>query len=332
MTELSTPPTPSTILPYPAPPPYVSAPTVIVNPKPPRRWLGPKGGWFIFLGLTFFWLWNVLFNQLILHRVGLSTNSLVLGGFGMTAALTYTLAYRLRERDGISVVRLGLAFLLGGLLATELAIMIELPLALALKSNAHGALILHSLAGVIEEACKLLVVVIMARGLTVRSARNGLFLGGAVGLGFAAFEDMRYAWASIANTANVHDPLGALFRMTFGRDVIGPFEHPVITALLAAALFAASRHGRWRITGRVVLVYLGVAAAHGLIDTSPDLFALAIPRASAAALGVPVAVLIALGLSTIWLVYSRRLKRRMLAEEAAVAPPSDERPPGQMPR
>jgi hypothetical protein len=63
------------------------------------------------------------------------------------------------------------------------------------------------------------------------------------------------------------------------------------------------------------------------IDTSPDLFALAIPRASAAALGVLVAVLIALGLSTIWLVYSRRLKRRVLTEAAGVAPPSDEPTP-----
>jgi RsiW-degrading membrane proteinase PrsW (M82 family) len=302
---------------------------MIVNPKPPRRWLGPKGGWFVFLALTVFWLWNVLFDQLILHHVGLSTNSLIFGGFGMTAALAYTLAYRLRERDGISVARLGLAFLLGGLLATEFAIMIEAPLGLALNSTAHATLIMHSLAGIIEEACKLLVVVIMARGLAVRSARNGLFLGGAVGLGFAAFEDMRYAWASIAGSVNGHDPLTTLVGVTFGRDLIGPFEHPVMTALLAAALFAASRDGRFRITGRVVLVYLGVAAAHGLIDTSPDLLALVLPRTTATGLGLVVGVLIALGLSTVWLVYSRRVKRRMFAEEAAAAAPSEERPPAQ---
>jgi RsiW-degrading membrane proteinase PrsW (M82 family) len=324
MTDLSTPPTPPTFGSYPAPPPHDVISPEIVNPKPPRRWLGPKGGWFIFLGLTFFWLWNVLFDQLVLHHVALSTNSLVFGGFGMTAALTYTIAYRLREQDGISVVRLGLAFLLGGLLATEFAIMIESALGLALESNAHGTMIMHALAGVIEEACKLLGVVIMARGLAVRNARNGLFLGGAVGLGFAAFEDMRYAWASIAGNLNGHDPLAALLGVTFGRDVIGPFEHPVMTALLAAALFAATRDGRWRITGRVVLVYLGVAAVHGLIDTSPDLLALVLPPPSAAALGLLAGVLVALGSSTIWLVYSRRLKRRMFAQGSAVAPPSAE--------
>jgi hypothetical protein len=96
--------------------------------RAPRKWLGPRGGWFVFLAFTFFWFCNVLFDALIVGRVSLSTNSLVLGGFGMTGALIYTLAYRLRPAEGISVVRLLLAFLLGGLASTQLAILIELPL------------------------------------------------------------------------------------------------------------------------------------------------------------------------------------------------------------
>jgi RsiW-degrading membrane proteinase PrsW (M82 family) len=323
MTDLSVPP-PPTSAPYPAPPP----PNPAVVPRAPRKWLGPKGGWLVFLGLTFFWLCNVLFDQLVVHHLGLSPNSLVLGGFGMAGALIYTLAYRLRPQDGISVVRLGLAFLLGGLFSTELAILIEAPLVMALGSSPHGTLIAHSLAGIIEEACKLLAVVIASRGLVVRNARNGLFLGGAVGLGFAAFEDMRYASASITDTLAGHNQLLSLFGVTFGRDLIGPLEHPVMTALLAAALFAAARNGRFRITGRVVLVYLAVAAAHGLVDSSPDLLALVIPNvAVAAALGAGVGVLIAIALGIIWLVYSRRLRRRMLVEESAVILPSAEAPP-----
>jgi RsiW-degrading membrane proteinase PrsW (M82 family) len=309
------PPPPPTSVPFGAPPPYLAP--ARRAPRLPHKWLGPAGGWLVFLGLTFFWFCNVLYDELVLHHLGLSPNSLILGGFGMTAALIYTIAYRLRPQDGISVVRLGLAFLLGGLFSTEIAILIEGPLVQALGANPHGVLIAHSLAGVIEEACKLLAVVIAASGLLVRNARNGLFIGGAVGLGFAAFEDMRYAAASLVDGAVGHDQLVPLLDVTFGRDLIGPIEHPVMTALLSAALFAASRGGRFRITGTVLLAYLAIATAHGLIDASPDLLALVIPRAQlAAGLGAGIGILIALGLGTFWLVYSRRLRRRMFTAEA----------------
>ncbi|HEX4443612.1 MAG TPA: PrsW family glutamic-type intramembrane protease [Galbitalea sp.] len=285
--------------------------------RPPRKWLGPKGGWFVFLAFTFFWFCNVLFDALVVKHVSLSTNTLVLGGFGMTAALIYTLAYRLRPAEGITVVRLLLAFLLGGLGSTQLALLIELPLALGLGTGREGTLVLHSLAGVIEEACKILAVLLAARGLTVRTAHTGLFVGGAVGLGFAAFEDMRYASAILGQPSSFHSPLTSVIVLTFGRDLLGPLEHPIMTTLLAAALFAATRQGKFRITGKVVLVYLGVAAVHGLIDTSPDLFGLALPAETAAGLGLAIGILLALALGVVWLVYSRRVRDRMLAGEAA---------------
>jgi RsiW-degrading membrane proteinase PrsW (M82 family) len=296
------------------PPPYLPPPVSPVVLAAPRKWLGPKGGWWIFLGMTGFWLFNVLFDQFAEHNVGLSPNSLVLGGFGMTAALTYTLAYRLKPSDGISVVRLILAFLFGGLLATELAVIIETPLVLALGSSLNASLISRSLAGVIEEACKILAVIIAARGLTTRTARSGLFLGGAVGLGFAAFEDMRYASAALTDTLVGHSPLLAIITTTYGRDLIGPLEHPVMTALLASVLFAATRNGRFRITWRVVVAYLAIAAVHGLIDALPTLLVPLVHSESAAnGLGAALDILIALGSGVVWLVYSRRLNRLLVA-------------------
>jgi RsiW-degrading membrane proteinase PrsW (M82 family) len=293
----------------------------------PHKWLGPKGGWLVFLGLTVFWLANVLYDQLALHHVGLSPNSLVLGGFGMTAALVYTIAYRLRLSEGISVVRLLLAFILGGLLSTELAILIEGPLlSFAVAGNPNGELVIRSLAGVIEELCKIVTVVIFARGLTVKTAHSGLMLGGAVGLGFAAFEDMRYAAASIAQPALGLNPLGSVLSVTFGRDLFGPFEHPVLTSLLAAALFAATVNGRYRITLRVIGVYLGVAVAHGLVDSLPGLVALTgMTRLSAELLGGLLSIVVIAALDVIWLVYSRRLRKRVLEVDP---PPAVEVAPG----
>jgi RsiW-degrading membrane proteinase PrsW (M82 family) len=292
----------------------------------PRKWLGPKGGWWIFLGMTAFWLFNVLFDQFVGHHVGLSPNSLVLGGFGMTAALVYTLAYRLRPQDGISVVRLILAFLFGGLLATELAVIIEAPLeVVVLASNPNADLIARSLAGIIEEACKLAAVLFAARGLANRNARTGLFLGGAVGLGFAAFEDMRYASAALSETLVGHSQLLSITSVTFGRDLIGPLEHPVMTAILASVLFAATRNGRYRITWPVVIVYLAIAAVHGLIDALPNLLEpITRSEASASSLGLFLGIVLAVSSGIVWLVYSRRVNRRIFAAEAATVLPSAE--------
>ena len=304
--------------PAPLYPPYPPPPLAEVA-RPPRKWLGPKGGWLVFLGMTVFWLFNVLYDQFALHHLALSPNSLILGGFGMTGALIYTLAYRLRPADGISVVRLLLAFLLGGLFATELAVMIEGPLvSFVLASNPHATLITESVAGVIEELCKIAAVVVAARGLAVKSARNGLFMGGAVGLGFAAFEDMKYAAASLSTPLLGHSGLGSVIGVTFGRDLFGPFEHPVLTALFAAALFAATRNGRYRITLTVVGVYLGVAVIHGLIDSLPALVALGTGGGIGLTGQLPGAILsivVIIGIDIVWLVYSRRLRRSTLDAE-----------------
>jgi RsiW-degrading membrane proteinase PrsW (M82 family) len=326
MTSTPQPPAPPVYPPFPPPSAIATAPA--------RKWLGPKGGWLIFLGMTFFWLFNVLFDQLVVHHLGLSPNSLILGGFGMTAALIYTLAYRLRPADGISVIRLLLAFLLGGLFATELAVMIEAPLEeFALVSNPHQTLILESFAGVIEELCKIAAVVIAARGLTQKTARNGLFLGGAVGLGFAAFEDMRYASASLTSSVFGHGGLTSVLSATFGRDLFGPFEHPVLTALFAAALFAATRNGRYRITIKLIGVYLGVAVAHGLVDSLPGVVALGMQnRATATLLGFFLSIIVIICTDIVWLVYSRRLRREAMG--APVLPSAElpvATPPGEPP-
>jgi RsiW-degrading membrane proteinase PrsW (M82 family) len=310
MTDLSTPPPPPMYPPFPPPP-------LAVVSKPPRKWLGPAGGWIVFLVLTGFWGANLLFNGLVIHHAGFSPNTMILGGLGMTGGVLYTMAYRLRPQDEITPLRLILVFVLGGLLATELAVFLEAivdlvpPIPVAARS-----LLVRSLAGIIEEACKLLVVVLFARGLTQRTPRAGLFLGGAVGLGFAAFEDMKYALAIFNQPIYPHNPVGSLVVVTLGRDAIGPFEHPIFSALLAAALFSATRAGRFRITPMVVGVYLLVSAGHGLIDSAGTLlFDVLHNRAAASALDFLVSILVALTGSIIWFRYSRRLKRELVASE-----------------
>jgi RsiW-degrading membrane proteinase PrsW (M82 family) len=287
-------------------------------PAVTRKWLGRFGGWIIFGVFTGFWLLNLLFNWFTTHEVALSPNTLAFGGFGMTAALLYVFAYRLRPQDQLTPLRLVLAFLLGGLFTTELAFFVELFVSyIPIGSVSHSGLLVRALAGVIEESLKLAAVVIAARGLAVRNARNGLLLGGAVGLGFAAFEDMRYATATLGAPLFAHSQLASVIGVTLGRDLLGPLEHPIFTALIAAALFSASDNGRFRITGRVVAVFVGVAAAHGLIDSSPAILGFWIPSNVATGLGALVDLIVIIAAGIVWLRYSRRVRDQTLHAEAA---------------
>jgi RsiW-degrading membrane proteinase PrsW (M82 family)/ribosomal protein S18 acetylase RimI-like enzyme len=244
-----------------------------VSPKPPRKWLGRKGGLLIVALGTVLWFGTVLF-ELAFNQVNEApTNALFIGAFTVASAFIYTMAYRLRPSDGLSVTRLLVAFLVGGILATTLAAPLNtLDNLWSGGTPDQASLTSLSLAGVVEELVKILIVMLVSVRLPKKTVRNGLFLGGAVGFGFAAIEDVQYArqaW-NIAY-ANHTGALASEIFTVISRDVIGIFGHPLFTALLAAAVFASVRNGRFRITWRVVLAYLGVAFAHGLFDLSGEL-------------------------------------------------------------
>ena len=50
------------------------------------------------------------------------------------------------------------------------------------------------------------------------------------------------------------------------RAVITPFGHITWTALIGGALFASSRGGRFRVTGRLAATFVGVVALHAIWD------------------------------------------------------------------
>ena len=50
------------------------------------------------------------------------------------------------------------------------------------------------------------------------------------------------------------------------RAVLAPFGHITWTALLGGALFASSRGGRFRLTGRLVGTFVGIVTLHAIWD------------------------------------------------------------------
>jgi RsiW-degrading membrane proteinase PrsW (M82 family) len=292
-------------------------PALLVPVKPPRKWWGPRGGLIVAAVLVAIWLVVVVSEHLLDGGAGDTPTAVLLGGFTVATAFMYTMAYRLRPEDGISVVRLIIAFVAGGLMSTLVAAPLNTTIhhfTTTVVPAVTPSLGDHSTAGIVEELCKILAVVVVSRGLAVKNARTGLFMGGAVGFGFSAFEDMDYG-VRAAHLAFGPDGFWSYIEVAVTRGVLGPMEHPVFTALFAAALFAATRNGRYRITIGVVGAYLGVAAVHGLFDASGDYLTLLLHNVrTGAVLGEAISVALAIGSGVTWLVVTRRLRAKALAQ------------------
>ena len=124
--------------------------------------------------------------------------------------------------------------------------------------------------GLIEEAAKILGVVIIARRIQQRSEVDRLILGAAAGMGFAALESLGYAFSSFLSSGG---SLTAVVYVTMLRGILSPIGHGTWTAILAGVLFRECHQGHFRINGKVFLAFLGVALLHALWDGLPPLVA-----------------------------------------------------------
>jgi protease PrsW len=98
--------------------------------------------------------------------------------------------------------------------------------------------------------------------------RDGIVLGAAVGLGFAAFESAGYAFNALF-TQDGGLSLQNLVETEVLRGLLTPLGHGLWTAILGGVLFrTAAEGGRLRLTGGLVGWYLVVALLHALWDAS----------------------------------------------------------------
>jgi len=127
-------------------------------------------------------------------------------------------------------------------------------------------------AGLIEEAAKGIALLLVAWRLPARSMRAGMYLGAAVGAGFATLETTFYALDGMLSSASnkLYTDAGAVLAQLVVTEVfraaLAPFMHITWTAILGGMIFAASRGTAFRITPAVIGTYLMVAALHGLWD------------------------------------------------------------------
>ena len=268
-----------------------------------REWLRV-----LFTGLSLFVVLTVV--MFLTHNPTLYPTVILIGNF-LIPVVFVTFIYDHQHLSSLSLQSIAQSFVLGGLLGVLGASILE-PLLVAPLSQSHHVLSLSGalLVGLIEEGSKIAAVLFIARRWRHNAEIDGLLMGAAVGMGFAALESTGYAFTAFLLSRG---EIGASIAETVLRGLLAPFSHGVWTAILAAVLFRASAPTHFRLTGGVLLAYLFVSLLHGLWDALPGaLFFIVPPGIRIPA--VPVALSV-VGLLVLMALY-RQAVRQPLSEAA----------------
>ena len=219
--------------------------------------------------------WRVLLVGLLLYFVGifilvLSGNPVLfptvvmLGNF--VVPITYVaFFYGRRQLSRLSMPTTAMSFFYGGVLGVFASALLE-PIFVRQVDPASVFVI-----GLIEEAAKIMGVLVIARRRRHDAELDGLILGAAAGMGFASLESIGYAFVAFLGSGG---SLSITVMVTLLRGLLSPLGHGTWTAILASVLFRESSAGRFRINRKVIGAYLTVSILHGLWDGLPAVVAM----------------------------------------------------------
>ena len=216
----------------------------------------------------------MLLTALLFYFVGLVVLTLtsnpnlfptvVLLGSFMVPVAYVAFFYDRRHLSRLTLPTITMSFVYGGLLGVFAASLLEPIFIRGLDFLATFQV------GLIEEFVKILGVLVVARHSRHNSELDGLILGAAAGMGFAALESMGYAFTAFLGSGG---SLSLTVGVTLLRGLLSPLGHGTWTAILASVLFRESDAGRFKVNGRVLGTYLTVVVLHGLWDGLPGLMA-----------------------------------------------------------
>jgi RsiW-degrading membrane proteinase PrsW (M82 family) len=170
--------------------------------------------------------------------------------------------YERRHMSQVNLVSTARAFLYGGVLGVFAAALLE-PVFVTRLTFVSAFEI-----GLIEEFAKILGVLVVARHHRHDSEIDGVILGGAAGMGFAALESSGYVFTAFIDSGG---SLSALVVVTLLRGLLSPVGHGTWTAILASVMFREAAPDRFRINRAVIGAYVTVVVLHGLWDGLPPL-------------------------------------------------------------
>jgi RsiW-degrading membrane proteinase PrsW (M82 family) len=218
--------------------------------------------------------WRVLLTAFLLYLLGLVILTftgnpnlfptiVMLGSFMFPAAYV-SFFYERRHLSRLTLPTIALSFFYGGLLGVFAASILE-PIFVQ-RLDIFTAFTI----GLIEEFVKILGVLVIARRWGHDSELDGLILGAAAGMGFAALESTGYAFTAFLESGG---SLSATVIVILMRGILSPLGHGTWTAILVGVMFRESKAGRFHINLRVIGAYLTVVILHGLWDGLPGVIA-----------------------------------------------------------
>lgn len=229
----------------------------LTEPLPPVE----RSSWkqVLMIGLLLFATGVAVMNTT--HNIKLFPTVTMIGSF-LIPVVYVAYIYQHRRLSRLTLGTTAMTFFYGGVLGAFTASLIE---PMFIRKLTFGSAFI---VGLIEEAAKIIGVVLIARSRCDKTEINGIVLGAAAGMGFAAMESNGYALqAFLASKGN----LSMVVFITLLRGVISPLGHGTWTAILAAVLFRESTGCEFRVNAKVLGAYLLVAGLHGLWDGVPSI-------------------------------------------------------------
>jgi RsiW-degrading membrane proteinase PrsW (M82 family) len=168
--------------------------------------------------------------------------------------------YERRHLSQVTMPTTAMSFVYGGILGVLAASILE-PLFIRSLN-----IVTVFLVGLIEEFVKILGVLVVARRRRHDMELDGLILGAAAGMGFAALESTGYAFGAFMQSRG---SLSLTVVVTLLRGILSPLGHGTWTAILASVLFREGKETRFRINWKVLGAYVTVVILHGLWDGLP---------------------------------------------------------------
>ena len=243
-----------------------STPDILeINTSWPKPWLFMRMAIASLILYFLFWAgWKQFANPNLLPGL------MMIGSFAIPIS-TLVLFMELNVRRNVSLYMVARLAFLGGILSLLITSVIDNLAGYGLLPNsdflsAFGA----SSAGPMEETAKVLAMVAVARAAKYKYKLNGLLVGAAVGVGFAAFESMGYALTfftngtiggtietiaserssdlSVAKSLGVLQGADAMLDVIVVRGILSPLGHIVWSAIAGCALWRVikGREFKWQ--------------------------------------------------------------------------------------
>ena len=182
---------------------------------------------------------------------------ILLGSFLVPVVFVTYLNEKLPNRD-FPFAPIAICFLWGGVVGTLVAGSLEYATLRSMSITSIFGV------GLIEETAKLIFPVGFYLAGRNRSEANGIVLGTACAMGFAALETMGYSFVALLHYKG---NLTALDTVLFARGLFAPAGHAAWTGLVCAVLWRErERAGRAVINRKVIGAFLTAVTLHALWD------------------------------------------------------------------